>query len=152
MKTLKHFVLLAILILLASCNTNSEQKINQNTIAAAVHTDKDNYVTIYDFHNEHRCVTCLKIENAVKTILEESYKMEMDDQLLSFELYNCETEENQNLAEEYGAFGTTLAITIVKDGNKEIRDLTNWAFETIGTDQFETGFVEELNLALAKVK
>ena len=42
---------------------------------------------------------------------------------------------------------------MVKDG-KELKsdDLTNWAFEKVDTDAFETELVDELNDALDQVK
>lgn len=149
MKTIKTLALFVIGLITLSCNSNVEPKTTDLT-----KTDeliKDNYVAIYDFHNEHRCVTCIKIENAVRNILDESFKPELEKGQLTFELFNCEADENQELAEEYGAFGTTLAITVIKDGNKEILDLTNWAFEMVDSDEFNTEFSKDVKTALAKL-
>ena len=70
---------------------------------------------------------------------------------LLFTLLNADAEENQVIAEEYAAFGTTLAITIVKEESKEIIDITNWAFDAVHGDNFESELTEKLNEALKKL-
>ena len=158
MKTIKFLSILALSSLLFSCsgnktenNTTDEQSETQETVKSNVPVH--NHLAIYDFHNEHRCVTCIAIEDATKKIIHKYFQKEFDNGDITFDLYNCEAEENQNLVEEYGAFGTTLVFTIFKDGEKlEIRDLTNWAFETIDTDEFEPGMKDEIQSALDKLK
>lgn len=132
--------------LLFSCgqtdNGNQQTKTNEPT--------KD-HIAVYDFHTEHRCETCLAIEKATKETLENNFKSQVDDQTITFTLINAEAEENQTLAEEYAAFGTTLAITIFKGEKKEIIDITNWAFDAVHGDNFEKELTEKLNDALTKL-
>ena len=158
MKTIKFLSILALSSLLFSCsspkkeNHSSDKQSDTEETTQSKVSVKD-HLAIYDFHNEHRCVTCIAIENATKDILHKYYQKEFDDGSITFDLYNCEAEENQDLVEEYGAFGTTLVFTLFKNGEKqEIRDLTNWAFETIDTDKFEPGMKEEIKTALDKLK
>ncbi len=158
MKTIKFLSILALSSLLFSCTGNKEDSGTSDKQSDTKKTTLTNepvkdHLAIYDFHNEHRCVTCIAIEDATKNILHKYYQKEFDDGTITFDLYNCEAEENQDLVEEYGAFGTTLTFTVFKDGEKqEIRDLTNWAFETIDTDEFEPGMKEEIQAALDKLK
>jgi thiol-disulfide isomerase/thioredoxin len=158
MKTIKFLSIVALSSLLFSCsgnkadnNTSDEKSENQETVKS--NEPIKDYLAIYDFHNEHRCVTCVAIEDATKEILNKYFQKEMDDGIITFDLYNCEAEENQDLVEEYGAFGTTLAFTVFKDGEKlEVRDLTNWAFKTINTKDFEPGIKDEIQASLDKLK
>ncbi len=147
-KMKKILSILSLSLLFISCGEKSstvEPKLGANN-------DKDNYIAVYDFHNEHRCVTCLAIEKATKEVLNDTFKKNLDDGTIVFELYNCEAPENRKLAEEYFAFGTTLAITVFKDGEKEIDDITNWAFETVKGDNYKKELIEKLNIALKKLK
>jgi len=158
MKTIKFLSIVALSSLLFSCSGNKKENSKSDEQSESQETTKTNepikdHLAIYDFHNEHRCVTCVAIEDATKEILHKYYQKQMDDGTITFDLYNCEAEENQDLVEEYGAFGTTLAFTVFKDGEKqEMRDLTNWAFETIDTDKFESGMKEEIQASLDKLK
>ena len=158
MKTIKFLSIVALSSLLFSCsvnkadnNTSNEKSENQETVKS--NEPIKNHLAIYDFHNEHRCVTCVAIEDATKEVINKYFKQEFENGTITFDLYNCEAEENQDLVEEYGAFGTTLVFTVFKGGEKlEVRDLTNWAFETINTKDFEPGMKEEIQASLDKLK
>lgn len=143
---MKNIIYLMSTVLLFSCgqtkNENQKQVINQ--------PDKD-HVAVYDFHTDHRCETCLAIEAATKDVLNKNFKQEMDDEIITFSLINADDEENQELAEEYAAFGTTLAITIFKGNQKEIIDITNWAFDAVHGNNFENELTDKLNNALKKL-
>ncbi len=158
MKTLKFLTVIALSSLMFACssNSNEENKHNEASNHSTEVTDNKpikDHLAIYDFHSEHRCVTCIAIENATKEIIHKYFQNEFDNGTITFDLYNCEAEENQKLVEEYGAFGTTLAFTVFKDGKKQdVKDLTNWAFEKIDTDDFETEMKKDIETALNKIK
>lgn len=143
---MKTLIILISSALLFSCgqtnNENQQTDFNQNT--------KD-HIAIYDFHTDHRCETCLAIEKATKETLDANFKDQQDNSTITFTLINADSEENQTIAEEYGAFGTTLAITVIKDGEKEIIDITNWAFDAVHGDNFESELTDKLNNALEKI-
>jgi len=143
---MKKVIYLMSVLFLFSCGQNNEQ----NEESGINQPEKD-HVAVYDFHSEHRCETCLAIEKATKETLENNFKSQVDDQTITFTLINAEAEENQALAEEYAAFGTTLAITIFKGDKKEIIDITNWAFDAVLGDNFEKELTVKLNDALAKL-
>ncbi len=155
MKTIKFLSIVALSSLLFSCSGNKEENTSSEQQSDTTKTNEPikDHLAIYDFHNEHRCVTCIAIEDAVKEILHKDFQKEFDDGTITFDLYNCEAEENQDLVEEYGAFGTTLAFTVFKDGKKQdVKDLTNWAFEKIETEDFEPGMKKEIQASLDKLK
>lgn len=131
---------------LFSCGQSNEK--SQKSVNSEPEKD---HIAVYDFHTEHRCETCLAIEEATRKTLDKNFKSQVDNQTITFTLINAEAEENQALAEEYGAFGTTLAITIFKGNNKEIIDITNWAFDAVHGNNFESELTEKLDDALAKL-
>jgi hypothetical protein len=143
---MKNVILLLSTVLFFACGSSNSSK-QQSSESVPDH----DHVAIYDFHTDHRCETCLAIEKATLATLDENFETELDDQFITFTLINADAEENAVIAEEYGAFGTTLAITIIKGDKKEIIDITNWAFDAIHGDNFESELTEKLNAALAKL-
>ena len=143
---MKKLIFLMSSVLLFSCSESNEQ----NSNLESVKLDKD-HIAVYDFHTEHRCETCLAIEKATKETLNKKFKTQLDDQTITFTLINADAAENQEIAEKYAAFGTTLAITIVKGEQEEIIDITNWAFDAVHGDDFESELSEKLNTALDKL-
>lgn len=143
---MKRIIYLMSTVLLFSCGQSTDQSQEQETIKP----NKD-HIAVYDFHTEHRCETCLAIEAATKEALNKNFKNQMGDGTITFTLINADAEENQEVAEEYGAFGTTLAITIFQGEKKEIIDITNWAFDAVHGDDFESELTDKLKDALAKL-
>jgi hypothetical protein len=144
--SVKHLIFLASSVLLFACNPSNEQQAE-----SANNEPVKNHVAVYDFHTDHRCETCLAIEKATKETLNKHFKSQLDDETITFALYNADDEKNATLAEKYTAFGTTLAITIFKDGKEEIIDITNWAFEAVHGDNFESELKTQLTDALEKL-
>lgn len=143
---MKKVIYLFTTVLLFSCGQATTTTEQANNTAP----DKD-HIAVYDFHTDHRCETCLAIEKATIETLDENFKSKVDEKDITFTLLNADASENATIAEEYEAYGTTLAITVVKDGNKEILDITNWAFTAIHGDDFKSELTEKINTALAKL-
>lgn len=86
---------------------------------------------VIQFHNEHRCVTCLKIEELTKKTLADYFPA------IPFSLVNVEDKKNEKMTEQFEAFGTSLFLYNPKTGLK--KDLTDFAFMNAGDDKkFET--------------
>lgn len=143
---MKKIILLLSTVLFFSCGQSNEE--SKTTSIKELNKD---HIAVYDFHTTHRCETCLAIEKATKETLNKNFKSQLDDQTITFTLINADATENHDLAEEYAAYGTTLAITIIKDGESEIIDITNWAFDAIQGDDFGAELTEKLNDALEKI-
>ncbi len=62
---------------------------------------KNNSIEIYQFHNEHRCVTCLEIEKLTKEVLKTQGG-------IPFKLINVDEKKNEKLAEKFAATSTAL--------------------------------------------
>lgn len=76
-------------------------------------------IKMIQFHSEHRCKTCLKIEEMTKAVL----KQYPD---IPFSLVNVDDKKNKALAEKFQATGTALFLFNAKTGAK--KDLTDFAF------------------------
>jgi hypothetical protein len=95
MKSLKFFPFLSILLFTLSANISSAQ-----TKAQAVNKPG---MEIIQFHSEHRCVTCLKIEELTKEAVKSYTGM-------TFKLVNIDDAKNEKMAEKFEAAGTALFI------------------------------------------
>ncbi len=98
-----------------------------------------NSVQVIQFHSEHRCITCKKIEKLVRTTLTNNFPT------LSFSLVNVDDKKNEKMAEKFQATGTALYLYNSKTGKK--KDLTDFAFMKAGDEKkFEAElkkFIEE---------
>lgn len=105
----------------------------QTKVAAAVKSD----VEIIQFHSEHRCVTCLKIEELTKETVKSFTGM-------PFKLVNIDDTKNEKMAEKFEAAGTALFIYNAKTGKK--KDMTDFAFMNSGDKaRFMAGLKKEIN-------
>ena len=94
-------------------------------------------VEIIQFHSEHRCVTCLKIEELTKETLKPYTGM-------PFKLVNIDDTKNEKIAEKFEAAGTALFIYNPKTGKK--KDMTDFAFMNSGDKtKFMAGLKKEIN-------
>lgn len=92
---------------------------------------------IIQFHSEHRCKTCLKIEENVQLALKP-----YDN--IPFKLINADDEANAALTKEFEAAGTALFLYNPVTGKK--RDLTDFAFMTAFEDEkFIKGLQREID-------
>lgn len=86
---------------------------------------------VIQFHLEHRCISCLKIEKFTRASLTKYFPG------VPFELVNLEEKKNAKKAEEFQASGTALFLYNPKTGKK--KDLTAAAFMNVGDEvKFET--------------
>ena len=134
------------LLLLANCTA-------QPPVRTIVQSSGPNRIEVLDFHNEHRCATCLEIERLTKKILAENYADAVKKGRVTFRLINVDEKANGALVDKYTAYGTTLIISSVKNGKEEFVDLTNFAFMNFNKEaKFTEGIKEELDTALQRIK
>lgn len=84
-------------------------------------------IEVIQFHSEHRCVTCLKIEKLTKRTLTKYFPT------IPFKLLNVDDKKNIKQAEMFEASGTALYLYNPKTGQK--KDLTDVAFMKAGDEK-----------------
>lgn len=120
-------VFVTFMLLFVSCNGNAQTKkstAKSNTTKATIE--------VIQFHSEHRCMTCNKIENLTRETLKEF-------KAIPFSLVNVDDAKNEKKAEQFEATGTALFLYNPKTGKK--KDLTDFAFMNAGD---EAKFKKEL--------
>lgn len=129
MKTLLFTLATVASIIIASCSNESS---TENTIK----NDDGATVELIQFHSEHRCVTCQKIEDYAK----ETLKTFPD---IPFRLINADDPTNEAICEQFEAAGTALFLYNHETGEK--LDLTEFAFmEASNQDKFMSGLGEHI--------
>ena len=111
-----HITLYVLLSLVFSAATSKAQQSKQATA-----------VEVIQFHSEHRCVSCVKIEKLTRTTLSNNFPG------MPFTLVNLDDKKNVKKAEQFEATGTALFLYNTKTGRK--KDLTEFAFMKAGDDQ-----------------
>ncbi len=111
----------------------------QNTAATSKPTSSAQ-VEVIQFHSEHRCMTCNKIEALTRETLK-SYPS------LTFSLVNVDDPKNEKKAEAFEATGTALFLYNSKTGKK--KDLTDFAFmHAKNKEKFIEGLKKEIDAFL----
>lgn len=135
MKNLKTFVLPILAIaLFISCKNEPKnpEAITEDAKVASTEQTSESTIEVIQFHSEHRCMTCQKIEQLTLATLKEYPE-------IPFSLVNVDDAKNEAKANEFEAAGTALFLYNPNTGDK--KDLTDFAFMTAGD---ETKFEAEL--------
>ncbi len=127
-------ILLAFSFFLFTACDNKKQQAGQ-TVSNIINSP----VEMIQFHSEHRCVTCLKIEKLTKETLDEYFSD------ITFRLINADDKSNEQIAEQFEAFGTSLFLYNSQTGEK--KSLTDFAFMNAHN---EDKFKAELKIIIEK--
>ncbi len=131
---MKNFLLTCFAISIVLFGFQSNESLAQTANTGVVLTAN---VQVLQFHLEHRCKTCLKIETLTTETLE-SYPT------VEFRLINVNDAANEKVAEQFEATGTALIIYDGKKGRK--MDVTDFAFMNVSDhDQFVGGLKKHLD-------
>lgn len=121
MKTIKFLTVLAISLILTSCNGQDKNK----TTSLNKSVSK---IEVLDFHSTHRCMTCNAIEANTKYTLNTYFSEELKEDKITFQVINVDEKENEKIAEKFEASGTALILNVIKNGKETQIDLTKFAF------------------------
>lgn len=120
------FIILVISFFLFTACDNEKPQAGQDV------SDKVNSpVEVIQFHSEHRCATCIKIEKLTRETLDKYFSE------ISFRLVNVDDKSNDQFADQFEAFGTSLFLYNTDTGQK--KSLTDFAFMNYNNEEiFET--------------
>ena len=80
------------------------------------------------FHAEHRCPTCLTIEENTLKTLNTYFQQQYKSGEITFVSLNVEDKKNTALVEKYQADGSSLFLTKVRGKDEQTNNMTNFAF------------------------
>lgn len=94
---------------------------------------KTTTIQVIQFHSEHRCMTCNKIEELARVALKKYPS-------IPFSLVNADDKKNEKLCTQFQAYGSSLFLYNTK--TKKIKNLTEMAFMNAGDQE---KFIKEFN-------
>lgn len=148
MKTILYTIIFSTIFLLAACSGKAQTQ--DQTISNQ--PSGPNRIEILDFHNEHRCVSCLNIEKYAKETLHTYFAKEMETGRITFTLLNADNPINETMVEKYKAYGSTLVLNVIVDGKETAYDITEFAFmNSENRGKFITEFKQKVAEQLVKL-
>ena len=117
-------VFLILAMLFASNNGNAQTKATTT-------------IQVIQFHSEHRCMTCNKIEELTRIALKKYPS-------IPFSLVNADDKKNEKQCTQFQAYGSSLFLYNTK--SKKIKNLTEMAFMNAG---YQDKFIKEFNKNMA---
>lgn len=77
-------------------------------------------VTVYYFHGDTRCKTCLAIESQTAHVIRARFAPELEDEALRFEIVNYDTPSNAHYLQDYDlSFGSVVVQGVGEDRSWE---------------------------------
>lgn len=80
------------------------------------------------FHAEHRCATCISIEDNTNKTLNTYFSNQLKSGEITFVSLDVSEKKNEPLVEKYEAGGSSLFLTRVSGKKEQTTDFTNFAF------------------------
>ncbi len=149
-RIITSIAVIAMAVFMMACNADA-QSTQGKAIATAAKTKTDK-IEVLDFHNTHRCRTCLSIEKATREVLEKDFADEMKSGKITFQLINADDEANLDIVKKFGAFGSSLYLNVWSGNNDRAIDLTDFAFMTVGDEaKFKKELREKISAELNKM-
>lgn len=108
---------------------------------------KKDFVQVYYFHRTERCATCNAIEEGLTSVLNTSYKKDLQKGNIIFNSINYEEDSNKAIIQSYEIENPTLLIIYNKKDKKEFIDLTDDAFyyARVNPEKFKKIFKSKIN-------
>jgi len=86
--------------------------------AIAAETSSANFVVVYYFHGNFRCVNCYNIERYTKEAVDKYFRKELDTGRVVFKVINVETKGSEHFTNDYQLYTKSVVLSLVKDGQE----------------------------------
>lgn len=77
-----------------------------------------NYVMVYYFHGNFRCVNCKAIEQNTKEAVEKYFQKELETAKVVFKVINVETRGSEHFTNDYQLYTKSVVLSLVKNGKQ----------------------------------
>lgn len=88
--------------------------------AFAEEAESDSMVTVYYFHGDRRCQSCIKIEKYTEEAVKNFFTERMESGELVYSVINTDKEENKHYIDDYQLYTKSVILSLTRDG-KEVR-------------------------------
>ena len=73
-------------------------------------------IEVFAFHSTQRCISCVNVGKYTQEIITQKFAPEVASGKIIFKEINIDLPENKQLAKDYQVSGSSLYITVTKDG------------------------------------
>jgi len=124
-------IAIIITILLSGCvgtenvtDDKTELKNNSGTVNETVTEQKPENITIkvVKFEPDNPCQGCTNLGNYAEETIKTHFPEEYKSGKITYETVNYQDPKNRRIIEKYNVMGSSLYITVIKDGKEEIID------------------------------
>ncbi len=117
-----------------TCKTTASAKDNSNSVKTETQSTKsgnlvNNHLEVYAFHGTRQCETCKNMKANTRTALNKYFSEELKSGKIVFQIIDVDDSKNEKIAEKYQATGTALMVNNVVNGQDNIIDWSDFAFD-----------------------
>lgn len=94
--------------------------------------DSTNHVEVIFFHGKIRCKTCKIMERVTRETVDSAFANDVKSRKVVFRVYDID--ENEALADDYQAIGSSLFVSAFVNGKEARTDLTEFSLLTARND------------------
>lgn len=85
---------------------------------AGAESSSEDFVAVYYFHGDFRCVNCRNIEQYTKEAVEKYFQPDIDSGRVVFKVINVEAPGNEHFTEDYQLYTKSVVLSLVKNGKE----------------------------------
>ena len=111
----------------------------------------DDYVEVVYFHRTRRCYSCQYAGDMTQHTLETDFADELANGTLVFKTLDVQDSANAAEAEKYAAYGSSLYVDVVKDGEDDIRHVSEIWYHIGDDEKFADAVKAEIEAALESI-
>lgn len=120
-----------------------------NSLNSNAQAKDQSLLTVYYFHNTHRCATCNAIEAKTRETLDTYFTDKLNEGTIKLVVLNAEDTENKAIVEKYEVWGSSLMLVKVQDDKELVENLTDFAFANARNNPDK--FIKELKSDIEKM-
>jgi len=142
------------ILLFPACSSSSDTAPSAtagNTPTVHPGNQTDGYVELVYFHRTKRCYSCQYAGDTTQEIVESYYSDELANGRLLFKTLDVQDPANSEMINKYGAYGSSLFISVVTDGEDHIQAITDIWFHIGDDDKFIGDVKTEIEEALESI-
>lgn len=111
-----------------------------------------NHIEVIYFHGNMRCITCKAIEKYARETVDSIFPDEKESGRVIFRTVNIT--DNEEMADNYQASGSSLFVTSLADGHESRKDLTEYGFRTARRhhEMFQDSLASAIRQSLENLK
>ena len=111
----------------------------------------DDYVELVYFHRTKRCYSCQYAGDMTRYVVETYFADETADGRLLFKELNVQDSSNAAMIDRYGAYGSSLFVNAVIDGEDHIRHVAAIWYHIGDDDEFVSVLRAEIGMMLESI-